>query len=268
MRCAGCACVVESGFRIVVCSDGCCCQEVPVGEHAIDEQTARFLLAAGLPVTSAAHRRAQLSAEPRRLHDALLRAFVSAGTVTDLPALVTTTGLDAAATPDLLDELAAADLVALDDVGHLSGVFPFSVKPSRHRVELGGGPAVWAMCAIDALGMPAMVGREATISSSDPVSGASVEVELGGNHLNWTPDTAVVVLGRSGDGPIATACCAHIDFYGDAEAAEQAMASLNGTLLSIPTARRMGDAIFAGLFTGLEPRGRPRLNPPAEARPR
>ncbi|MGO8874268.1 MAG: organomercurial lyase [Acidimicrobiales bacterium] len=249
MRCAGCACVIESGLRIVVCSDGCCCQDVPVSRYAVDEQTARLLVAAGLPVTAAAHRRAQLPEGPRRLHDALLRAFVATGTVTDLAALVTAAGLDDAATSDLLQELAAADLVALDSDGSLTGAFPFSVRPTRHRVELGEGPAVWAMCAIDALGMPAMVGREASISSSDPISGTSVEVEVHGDDLRWSPDTAVVALGRSGDGSIATACCAHIDFYCDTAAAEQALASLNGTLVSVPTARRLGEAVFAGLFT-------------------
>ena len=28
--------------------------------------------------------------------------------------------------------------------------------PSMHRVQLAGGPAVWAMCAIDLLGIPQM----------------------------------------------------------------------------------------------------------------
>ena len=40
--------------------------------------------------------------------------------------------------------------------------------PSMHRVQLAGGPAVWAMCAIDLLGIPQMADRDATIIATDP----------------------------------------------------------------------------------------------------
>ena len=34
MGCAECGCVIESGVRVVVCSDDCCCSDVPVSEQA------------------------------------------------------------------------------------------------------------------------------------------------------------------------------------------------------------------------------------------
>ena len=34
MGCADCGCVIESGVRIVICSDDCCCHDVPASEQA------------------------------------------------------------------------------------------------------------------------------------------------------------------------------------------------------------------------------------------
>lgn len=57
-----------------------------------------------------------------------------------------------------LAELEAAELVHAAN-GAVSVVYPFSGAPTRQQVELDGFPAVYAMCAIDALGIPAMAGR-------------------------------------------------------------------------------------------------------------
>lgn len=43
--------------------------------------------------------------------------------------------------------------------------YPFSNEPTEHRVQLAGGPQVYAMCAVDALGMPFMLKRDAEIHS-------------------------------------------------------------------------------------------------------
>jgi hypothetical protein len=43
-------------------------------------------------------------------------------------------------------------------VGAVAVGYPFSRTPTRHRVQLAGTPPVWAMCAIDALGIPQMTG--------------------------------------------------------------------------------------------------------------
>src|SRR5262249_58871257 len=44
--------------------------------------------------------------------------------------------------------------------GVVAVAYPFSGMPTRQQVELDGFPAVYAMCAIDALGIPAMAGRD------------------------------------------------------------------------------------------------------------
>jgi hypothetical protein len=69
------------------------------------------------------------------------------------------------------------------------------------------------MCAVDALAIPAMIGRDVTISSTDPLSGA------------------------------------HIDFYADEASANQALTSVNRIVITVPAALDLGNAVFAHLGT-------------------
>jgi alkylmercury lyase-like protein len=43
--------------------------------------------------------------------------------------------------------------------------YPFSARPTDHIVRFPDGHFVYSMCAIDALGMPTMLGADATIQS-------------------------------------------------------------------------------------------------------
>ena len=69
-----------------------------------------------------------------------------------------------------MDELAAVDAVHVVN-GVVAVAYPFSGTPTPHRVELDGLPAVYAMCAIDALGLPFMASRDGRITSADPHDG-------------------------------------------------------------------------------------------------
>ena len=109
-------------------------------------------------------RQERLPGPLRDLHRAVLRRFLQTGappTTRWLRQAAADEGLDATA----LDELAAADAVHVMD-GVVAVAYPFSGTPTPHRVELDGLPAVHAMCAIDALGLPAMAGRDGRITSA------------------------------------------------------------------------------------------------------
>ena len=106
---------------------------------------------------SIAGRQERLPAPLRELHRTVLRRFLTTGappTARWLRQAAAETGLDATA----VDALAAADAVHVVN-GVVAVAYPFSGTPTPHRVELDGTPAVYAMCAIDALGLPAMTGR-------------------------------------------------------------------------------------------------------------
>jgi hypothetical protein len=101
---------------------------------------------------SIAGRQERLPGPLRELHRAVLRRFLQTGappTARWLRQAALDQGLDSAA----LDELAAADAVHVVH-GVVAVAYPFSGTPTPHRVELDGLPAVYAMCAVDALGCP------------------------------------------------------------------------------------------------------------------
>jgi Alkylmercury lyase len=87
----------------------------------------------------------------------------------------------------ILAELAATDFLTLDGQGRVDAAYPFSARPTGIEVALPGGVRVAAMCAIDALGIPAMLGSDAVITSVDPVSGDPVQVRFTDGIAAWQP---------------------------------------------------------------------------------
>jgi NAD-dependent dihydropyrimidine dehydrogenase PreA subunit len=204
---------------------------------------------------SIAGRQQRLPGPLRDLHRAVLRRFLETGappTVGWVRQAAAETGLDAAA----LDELAAADAVHAVH-GMVAVAYPFSGAPTPHRVELDGLPAVYAMCAIDALGLPAMARRDGTITSADPHDGTAITVTARGGAWSWNPATAVVVAARTAD--CGTACasfenmCPNTVFHASAENARAYLAShgdLDAQILDQDTAVECGRLNFGALLTG------------------
>src|SRR5712691_1896094 len=132
-----------------------------------------------------ARHQAALPGPLRELHRAVLRRFLQTGNPPTTGWIVGTAarlGLSDAA----VAELQAADLVHAAN-GVVSVAYPFSGTPTRQQVELDGFPTVYAMCAIDALGIPAMAGRDGRITATDPRDGAPVVVSVRGGQWRWTP---------------------------------------------------------------------------------
>lgn len=99
-----------------------------------------------------ANRQGALPASLRDLYRAVLRRFLDSGTA-PAPDWVRQTASELGLDDSAIAALGAADLVHLD--GEMVAVaYPFSGPPTRQQVELDGFPAVYAMCAIDALGIP------------------------------------------------------------------------------------------------------------------
>jgi NAD-dependent dihydropyrimidine dehydrogenase PreA subunit len=179
---------------------------------------------------SIAGRQQRLPGPLRDLHRAVLRRFLATGappTARWVRQAAADAGLDVSA----VDELAAADAVHVAN-GVVVVAYPFSGTPTPHRVELDGLPAAYAMCAIDALGLPAMTGRDGIITSADPYDGTPITVTARGGTRSWNPATAVVVAGRATD--CGTECtsfetmCPNTVFHASAENARAHLASHGG----------------------------------------
>lgn len=157
-----------------------------------------------------AARQAGLPAAVRELHRWVLRAFLATGRAPhrdDLP--VGGAGRNAA-----FRALSDVDLVQLDTDGRVAVAYPFSGRPTRHTVQLDGGPVLHAMCAIDALGIPLMAGRDGVIVSADPGDGNPIRIERRGKRWRWTPEGTTVLLAQSSSrGSAADCLCPSITFH-------------------------------------------------------
>jgi hypothetical protein len=143
----------------------------------------------------------------RAVHQAVLRSFVHTGTAPGMPSLAKHAAPFEVS--QVLAELADGDFLCLDQAGQITAAYPFSAIPTRHRVQISGEASVFAMCAIDALGISAMTGRPVVMESADPSTGEPVTVHADGATSTWNPAIAVVYVGRTGGqcaGPSASVC--------------------------------------------------------------
>ncbi|WP_051516003.1 alkylmercury lyase family protein [Candidatus Blastococcus massiliensis] len=216
--------------------------------------------AAGLPECTFDQLLAAAPADARALHRVLLASLATGEGVPPTAEAAAAAGLTADRARAALAELVAAELVAADAAGAVTGVFPLSAVPTRHVVRLDDGRRLYAMCAVDALGVPAMLGRPATVDSADPGTGRPVRVEVPAGNPGDAPEgdaqppvpdppEAVVLLARTGTGPLASECCSVIDFYDDPTEANAALEQrgMTGVVLPLRDAHALGVALFGRL---------------------
>ncbi|MFE9695183.1 alkylmercury lyase family protein [Micromonospora sp. NPDC005806] len=201
--------------------------------------------------TDRPRRAEQLPDRLRQVHQTILRHFAATGTAptdTDIRAAMKAADLD---TADALRELAREDLVAVDSAGRLVAAYPFSPTPTPHVVSLGD-VEVYAMCAIDALGMPFMLGTDVTITSADPHTGQPIRVTVANGAATYQPADAVVVYAATGDtGRSVDTCCSTINFFTSAANAQAwitAHPRLAATILDQGQAVTLGRDIFEPLL--------------------
>ncbi|MFG2972510.1 alkylmercury lyase family protein [Streptomyces sp. NPDC048331] len=153
---------------------------------------------------------------------------------------------------EALAGLAAEDFLTLHGEGRIQAAYPFSAVPTGHRVSIAGGAEVWSMCAIDALGIPAMLDADAVISSRDPVSTEPVTVTATGGRMVWEPDSALVFVGRrSCTGSAAAVCCDVLNFFTDEASARrwaEGHPDVLGEVVGHARAEHLGAQNFGGLL--------------------
>jgi hypothetical protein len=188
----------------------------------------------------------------RAVHQAVLRSFVQTGHAPDVPSLAKHAAPSSVC--QVLAELAEGDFLCLDDAGQITAAYPFSALPTRHQVRIADNATVFAMCAIDALGISAMVGLPVAIESADPSTGEPVTVKVDEASSTWDPATAVVYVGRTDGecaGPSASVCCGYINFFATRAASAAWAAShpqITGGIVGQDRALQVGIGIFGQLL--------------------
>lgn len=212
----------------------------------------------GSPATRALRtaRRRTAPADPtdRAVHHAILRTFAATGHPPDH------TQLDQVTAParagQVLARLHDADVIRLNPEGQVRAAYPFSAGPTRHLVRLATGVEVYAMCAIDALGMPAMLDIDAAITTTDPTTDDPITVTIAGGQSTWNPATTVVFVGaQPGHGPSADICCDYLNMFTDRDTAStwtRAHPHITGEIIADTEAELLGRRIFGDLLARLD----------------
>ena len=230
------------------------------------------------------YRSARLTPAAYRFYCAVLRTFPTRGqppTPTQLRRLAERFAVPLAAT---LADMVAQDLLQLDAAtGAVRAAYPFSGVPSAHRVTLSPDAAgssevltqrqVYAMCALDALGIPLMLGCAATIASEDALTHEVVRVTLAprenapvsvldGWRTQWDPPGTVIFARDAAhehehDGGCAAAgvCCPITNFFAEMSHAQQwaqVYPVTDGVLLTGDEALHRAHALFGRVLYRLE----------------
>jgi alkylmercury lyase-like protein len=187
----------------------------------------------------------------RHLHQAVLQGYLASGRPPSRAQLEA--GFTGPVKPALAD-LVTRDMILLDE-GEVVGAYPFTSRPSRHKVLIEG-QEINAMCAIDALGAGAMAGCDAQVHAECAQCGEAVTIDLVGGGLSIdtvTPSTAVVWAGVKDISGCAanTQCRAIVLFCGDEhlKAWRDATQSEHGFQLTPAQAVQAGAAIFRPFLT-------------------
>jgi hypothetical protein len=194
-----------------------------------------------------------LSPGERQFYRWILRAFAA-----DTPPAADTLA-DAASAFDLEVDVALAAFAREDLIHHdprtraITVAYPFSGQPRGHRVLIDDSRTVEAMCALDALGIAAMLNLPIEVSSRDPRTDDEVWVRVHpGEGAWWEPQSAVVLIGKGrNQGPSFRSCCDVLNFFESADSAAAYLGEhpeLTGESVPIPQAIEDGQAIFGDIL--------------------
>jgi hypothetical protein len=199
-------------------------------------------------------RTGDLTLEERRLHHAILRGFPQFGGPPPATWLAEQAAAAGLPSETALQQLAAKDVIQLDpESAAIVVAYPFSGVPTAHRVRIDGGEPLFSMCAIDALGIPFMLGIDAQVESLDPMTGEAVRITVRDGVATWEPETACMFAGCvEGDGPVSQTLCPTINFFASpasAEAYAAAHPEIGGQVLDQESALCSSVTSFGSLLT-------------------
>lgn len=157
-------------------------------------------------------------------------------------------------TTSIFEQLNDNDIIYLKPGTHkIEGAYPFSNSKTRYGVTIEGKGSCFAMCAIDALGVPYMFDSDTTFDSSCARCDRDIHIEIkNGAIVAETRPKVVVWAGTKRCGPAATSICRTLLFMCSAEHLEdwEKENPGEGMALSLPEALYVGGEIFKDFLRG------------------
>ncbi len=134
--------------------------------------------------------------------------------------------------------------VFYDDQRRVIGFIGLAIRPTSHGLLLDGRQ-LWGWCAWDTLFLPELIGREARVSSTCPVTGVRVTLTVGAAGVrDLDPPDAVVsflIPDKPFDANVMQDFCHFVHFFASAQAGEQWTVAHEGTfLMSVRDAHELG----------------------------
>jgi len=151
----------------------------------------------------------------------------------------------------ILADLQSHDLLVMDNsASAIVYAYPFAGQPTDHRVELSGRE-LYAVCAIDALGVAGMFRKDTTIKSTCRTCGGRIEIGTArnGKSLSYCrPVGSVVWYDLAYNQTAAESCCPAIAFLCSDEHLGQWLLDQNpkriGYRLTLDEGLEVGRALF------------------------
>jgi hypothetical protein len=219
----------------------------------INETVRSVLPSLGLPdERCGVNRGSHLDLAELDLYRWVVRSFVSGGPPSgdDVASAARSRNVDVEAA---LGRMVEDDLIQRSAGGDIECAYPFSARPTTHIVTPDNGVPLYAMCAVDALGIPIMLGRACRIETTDPLDGTAITIRVaasGSSHSE--PEGAVVLCAiASGSGPLSSLCCPLVNTFASLSSAQRFLEThpdLSGPILTIAQAVECGAAVFGGVL--------------------
>ncbi len=113
-----------------------------------------------------------------------------------------------------IERLHKADILTMEG-GEIVSAYPFSAKPTRHKVAFPDGHEIYALCATDALGIHFMLGEDIVVRSRCPECEREMKIEVKNGEIASRDPDGVVEFVSSGDhcGCTAKTFCPFMNFF-------------------------------------------------------
>lgn len=185
-----------------------------------------------------------------------LQLYGASGRAPSVSDIAVGSGIPPNRVADILCRLQSHDLVALDQTSNrIRLAYPFTESVTGHRVELNGH-FLYALCAIDALGVADMYDADTAISSPCVHCGEAIRARTaykGSAVQSFFPVSAVVWYDFAYDGSAASSCCQAIAFFCSEEHLQHWLdfqkVRREGIRLTIGEALEVGRAIFGPVLS-------------------
>jgi len=114
-----------------------------------------------------------------------------------------------------LNELEKKDILLREKgTQEIVSIYPLSLKPTEHQILLENGKRLFAICAVDALGMPIMFDRDIKIVSQCEKCKQKITIEIKNGKIEWVSHPNIMIWSPDHQiAPAAEVCCPSVNFF-------------------------------------------------------